>query len=411
MQYLNAIRGAIDIAKTENKPELVLKLNKEAVKFINSFNALNMEKSQKNISKNMQTEIDNVAELLGTNGIKNAHKKLNVAKDFQNFNDEHCNIVTLSKVTNDEGKEHIVVEAEVAFKGLTDEQKQEYQNREGKNWYNVMPEWERKLVDRYADTIQNGRHVIPTQLRQIVGMKNAFEKIGAITDKDGKNFETLLTSKHAGTLASISNDIDSRQKITDLNARQAQEWLEDGFTIHTNTLNSGPIGAGNDPTIVDQTKKSMENVGGKNTNTPLNLFRLIGVTNNFSGVSDTLNKIAENLLTEKGIDELKAHIKPRSKFERFFRINKPKGNAVEIINNANLTDQEKEILKKAVTLRENIEQADIPFRISFETKLPFISFDKENINLNISDALSNLTEKIRQNKQENKTTSLINLLQ
>ncbi|MEG8230368.1 hypothetical protein O6R16_04890 [Candidatus Rickettsia tasmanensis] len=45
MQYLNAIRGAIDIAKGENKPELVLKLNKEAVKFINSFNALNMEKS------------------------------------------------------------------------------------------------------------------------------------------------------------------------------------------------------------------------------------------------------------------------------------------------------------------------------------------------------------------------------
>ena len=51
MQYLNAIRGAIDIAKTENEPELVLKLNKEAVKFINSFNALNMEKSQENISK------------------------------------------------------------------------------------------------------------------------------------------------------------------------------------------------------------------------------------------------------------------------------------------------------------------------------------------------------------------------
>ncbi|KDO03146.1 MULTISPECIES: hypothetical protein [spotted fever group] len=52
----------------------MLKLNKEAVKFINSFNALNMEKSQKNISKNMQFEIDNVAELPGKNGIKNAHK-------------------------------------------------------------------------------------------------------------------------------------------------------------------------------------------------------------------------------------------------------------------------------------------------------------------------------------------------
>ncbi|WP_017208706.1 hypothetical protein [Rickettsia australis] len=121
----------------------MLKLNKEAVKFINSFNALNMAKSQANISKNMKAEIDKVAELLGKNGIKNARKKLNVAKYFQNFNDEHCNIiVTLSKAINDEGKEHIIVEAEVAFKGLTEEQKQEYQNREGKNWYNVMPEWE-----------------------------------------------------------------------------------------------------------------------------------------------------------------------------------------------------------------------------------------------------------------------------
>ncbi|KJW04114.1 hypothetical protein [Rickettsia argasii] len=165
------------------------------------------------------------------------------------------------------------------------------------------------------------------------------------------------------------------------------------------------------PQLLIRQKKSMENVGGKNTNTPLNLFRLIGVTNNFAGVSDTLNKIAKNLPTEKGIDELKAHIKPRSKFERFFMINKPKGNAAETINNANLTDQEKEIFKKAVTLRKNIEQADIPFRVSFETKLPFISFDKENINLNISDVLSKLTAKIRQNKQETKTTSLINLPQ
>ncbi|AAL02596.1 hypothetical protein [Rickettsia conorii] len=50
-EYLNAIRGAINIAKGKNKPELVLKLNKKTVKFINRFNAFNMEKSQENISK------------------------------------------------------------------------------------------------------------------------------------------------------------------------------------------------------------------------------------------------------------------------------------------------------------------------------------------------------------------------
>ena len=61
----------------------MLKLNKEAVKFINSFNALNMEKSQENISKNMQAEIDNVTELLGKNGIKNAHKNQMLLKIFK----------------------------------------------------------------------------------------------------------------------------------------------------------------------------------------------------------------------------------------------------------------------------------------------------------------------------------------
>ena len=50
------------------------------------------------------------------------------------------------------------------------------------------------------------------------------------------------------------------------------------------------------------------------------------------------NKIATNSPTAKGIDELKVHIKPRSKF------NKTKGSAAAIINNVNLTDQEKEIL-------------------------------------------------------------------
>ncbi|WP_395476984.1 hypothetical protein [Rickettsia endosymbiont of Pantilius tunicatus] len=45
-----------------------------------------------------------------------------------------------------------------------------------------MPSWERQLVNKYAEKIKEGEHVIPTQLRQIVGMKNAFEKITAIAE-------------------------------------------------------------------------------------------------------------------------------------------------------------------------------------------------------------------------------------
>lgn len=86
------------------------------------------------ISPNVKDKINDIAILLENNGVKEVHKKLNVAKDFQNFNDEHCNIVTLSNV-----KDNTVIEAEVALKGITNEQKEEYQNRADKDWFKKMP--------------------------------------------------------------------------------------------------------------------------------------------------------------------------------------------------------------------------------------------------------------------------------
>ncbi|MFY9589158.1 hypothetical protein [Rickettsia endosymbiont of Halotydeus destructor] len=387
MQYLNAIRGAIDIAEGENKPELVSQLNKEAVKFINSFNALNMKESQASISKNMQDEIDGVAKLLSENGIKDAHKKLNVAKDFQNFNDEHCNIVTLSKVTDKQGKNHTVIEAEVALKGLTEEQKQEYQNRADKKWFTKMPVWERKLVNKYAETINAGNHVIPTQLRQIVGMKNAFEKITAIADEDGKNFEPLLTSKHAGTLASLSYDEDSRQEIANQNARQAKEFIGNK-RLHANTLNSGPVGWGDDPEIVKQTQQAMAQTESKITNTAFNSFRLSSYANDFSGVKSTLSTIASTLEGQE-FDDIKTHLKPQGTLSKILGLNKPKGNAKELVtklwNSQKIDEKTAKILLEAVNLKNDVEKADVPVRIFG---------DKENINLKISTALNALTEKI-----------------
>ncbi|WP_347939208.1 hypothetical protein [Rickettsia oklahomensis] len=47
-------------------------------------------------------------------------------------------------------------------------------------------------------------------------MKNAFEKITAITDKDGKE---LHNSKHEGALTSLSYNKGSRQETTNLNEK------------------------------------------------------------------------------------------------------------------------------------------------------------------------------------------------
>ncbi|WP_342270181.1 hypothetical protein [Rickettsia endosymbiont of Orchestes rusci] len=401
MQYLNAVRAAIDIAKIEEKPELEEQLKNEAVTFIENFNKKNENKSQEEISINVKNKINDIAVILEENGIKQIHKKLNVAKDFQNLNDEHCNIVTVSNVKDKQGKEHVVIEAEAALKGLTIEQKAEYEKIKTENkpkWFTAMKDWESKLVERYADKIVQGDHVISTQLRQIVGMKNAFEKITAIADSNGENFKVLHNSKHAGTLASISHDTNSRQEITNLNAKQAQEWIGKDHILHTNTLNSGPANipfpsVHIDIDIVKSTNLAMQVVGGKNTNTAFNQFRKIAAFNNFDGAKQQLNDIADNLPKEENFDSIKTHLKPRGRLERLFGINKPKGDLSGLLDIAkqthNLSPETIKTLKDAADLRKDVEKADVAF---------FRGADKENISVDISRKLNFVSTGITNSK-------------
>jgi len=384
MQYLNAVRAAIDIAKIEGKPELENQLKNEAVTFIENFNKNNENKSQEEISVNVKNKVNNIAVFLEENGIKEVYKKLNVAKDFQNFNDEHCNIATLSNVKDKDGKNHIVIEAEVGLKGITEEQFLEYQNRADKKWFTEMPVWERQLVNKYAEIIKDGDHVIPTQLRQIVGMKNAFEKITAISTDNGE-LEVIHTSKHAGTLASISHDEDSRQEITDLNSKQAQEWMGD-HVLHANTLNSGTANfktPHKDAELVTLTKRAMDHVGGHHTNTAFNKFRKIAAFNNFDGAKQQLNDIANNLPEEGNFKSIKTHLKPRGKLARLFGINKPKDDLTTMLNTevnaGRLSLEAHKILTDAADLRKDIEKADVTF---------FRGADKENISSDISRKLN-----------------------
>ncbi|WP_341794544.1 hypothetical protein [Rickettsia endosymbiont of Rhinocyllus conicus] len=391
MQYLNVIRAAIDIAEIEGKPEaLKTELRKQAVDFIDNFHKDNEKNSQMQISPNVKDKINDIAILLENNGIKEVHKKLNVAKDFQNFNDEHCNIVTLSNIKDKNGKDHTVIEAEVALKGITDEQKAEYQNRADKDWFKKMPSWERQLVNKYAETIKEGEHVIPTQLRQIVGMKNAFEKITAIAEEN-KPIEIIHASKHAGTLASISRDKESQQRITDLNTKQAQEWMGD-HKLHANTLNSGAanfVVPHPDAKLVTLTKRAIDHVGGRYTNTAFNKFRRIAGFNHFDGTKEQLNDLANNLPKETNFKYIATHLKPRGKLERLFGINKPKGDLKTMLNTefnaGRLSKQAHEILTNAASLKQDIEKADAIF---------YRGADKENISSSISRKLNYLSNQI-----------------
>jgi hypothetical protein len=241
-----------------------------------------------------------------------------------------------------------------------------------------MPEWEQELCKKYASKIIAGEHVIPTQLRQIAGMKNAFEKITAIYQEE--SLEILHTSKHAGTLASLARDKSARQDITDGNAEQAKDWIG-GKKLHCNTFNSGPLGAGDDPEIVRSTKKAMDNVGGKQTNTAFNSFRYSGFANDLKGAKDTLKMLSASLPEDKEFKKIKSYLQPKGFFGRLFRTGSAEKEIQDLLSSKKIDATAVEILKSAVDLKRSVEKADSLLRFG----------DAENASLATSTKLNKLT--------------------
>ncbi len=432
IQYLNAIRAAMDIAEHEGKSEeLKGTLLAKATDFIERFNNENAKTSQKELQKLVRKEIDDIALSLNQYGIEGAHKKLNVAKEFQGFNDKHCNIVTISSVVANK-KAHTVIEAEVGMKQLTAEQKAEYaviqehaefskaakkllaQNeipedeppsRELPKWYNALSDLEKELCKKYVSQIMDGKHVMPTQLRQLSGMKNAFEKITAVQEPTTSELTTLKlttihTSYHAGTLASFSKDEAAREAIVNGNALQAKAWIGEKKTLHCNTLNSGPtIGTKQDRTIVKQTLKLQ---GINITNSALNAFRRFSGANRFDGAKDVLDtleggfkdgsiwfnpsfpelKQPETPEDAKAIEIITNHLKPKGLFGRMTRSGDPEDAIKKLEASKHLSTENAMVIRRAIKLREAIESADKPFKL----------LDLENSSLQVSTALSSLSD-------------------
>jgi len=299
------------------------------------------------------------------------HKKLEVMRECQNLNDKHAAIVTISSVG---GK--TVFEGEVPLKGLTEEQKSYYTGLNNQSWFKAMEPWEQKLCTRYAPIIAEGNHVISTQLRKIPGLRNAFEKITGIAENN--EIEVLHTSKHAGATACLSSDKDMRQTLSDANARQAKEWVDKDRVLHCNTFNSANIGLAGDIEFADRNQASMKTIGGKNTNTAFNILKVFGASNRYTGVKDTLNALADKCPNE----EIASHLRPRSRLKRLFGIDKPKGDLDQLLKN--VSEERREIYKKAIDLRSTLDKADVPLRIG----------DPENRSLALSTKLNFLAQSL-----------------
>ncbi|MGI4776066.1 MAG: hypothetical protein ACRYE9_04000 [Janthinobacterium lividum] len=406
IQYLNVIRAATDIANIEGKASLAQGLKDRAQEFVGSFHEENQALSQKDIAKKVNQEIIKVIQSLEKEGIQDARDKVNVAKDFQNLKDDHSNIATISSIEHG-GKKHTIIEAEVGLRGLTNTQKEEYikvqkfydpNNPEAsKNnlpkWFEQLRPFEKALCHRNLAAIIDGKHVLSTQLRQIVGMKNAFEKITAIKEEN-QEMKILHESKHAGTIASFARGDNTeardseRARITAESAKQAQEWIGKDRQLHCLTLNSGPnMGTETDKVIVSATVKAMNAPANKDnpvdnnslakagraTNLAYNLLRMFGKANVYDGLKEIIEDVHGGLTAS--LDGKK----PSKALN---------ANTIEEMEKKSKLGKEAAgILRDTVVIISMLNKADRPFRL-----------DLKNISADIIIAQTNLMDRIAKAK-------------
>ncbi len=358
--------------------------------------------SQKEIFAKSSEEIITIVSACEAYCISNASKKLNIAKDFQNFNDKHGNISTISTVRGEGGADQTVIESEIGLKGLTEAQKQAYApilegSTNKPSWYTSMSELEQKLCDKYAPVIIAGEHTLSSQLRKIPGMRNAFEKVTSIveTSAEGPVVKTLHKSKHAGSLAAFPKDADSKQELCDLNAEQAQQWIGSDKRLHCNTFNSEfylPFTAGlrRDPEIVKQTRNAMSKIKGKATNTAFNDLRIFGKASNYGGANDVITEISNGLGNNQEFNKIKSYLNSDTEILEGAATNEIK----RLQTQGLISEKSAEILEKTIDLSQTIKTKSHSW----------FSLDPENASLAISTKINQLANCISRLDSEDSTS-------
>ncbi|WP_243018647.1 hypothetical protein [Candidatus Cardinium hertigii] len=150
------------------------------------------------------------------------NEKLRLAENYVGLDDTHYNVTTIFTIQNHK----FALEDKQAFK-LTDQQKNDYINRKKQTWYSHLDPLETLFLNAYVNKFLDGNHYIPTQLRKIPGLRNAYQKSLWKYDKNHQK-KLLATYYHSGSLASPIQykDQNSRRadwQITKDNWNQVQQ--------------------------------------------------------------------------------------------------------------------------------------------------------------------------------------------
>jgi hypothetical protein len=401
MMVLSTFQAAQDVIdcnnSVTNKGDLKRKTQEMAFNFLERFAKENDGRSAEELAKQSHVEISKIADFLQEYGVNNAEKKLTKATHFQNFKQkQNYNPVTISTISDKDNHSHTLIEAGIAYKGLTDEQKELY-NKIIKN--SSISKLQKSLMEKYREEIFSGDYVIPAQLINAVpGIKNAFEELTLLV-KDVKsgilvtadNIEVIDVRKRAAALPTLLKDRELTAQIADANIEQAKILIGNGKKVHWNSLNTDiPMGSlfggRKESEIVQHTRQASENSYSSFTATPFNRYRRIGVASDLGGIEDYLDKLSDSISSEsKAGRTLKKHIKSKNGFLPLPNFTKAISEIEANPDNADLVT----IAKLAKEVKKAAKQASAHFRFKD-------GFDEENISLQVSTKFSRLTRLVNE---------------
>lgn len=297
MQILNQARGAILLLDepgiTEDQKEAAKNaLYKMANKALEDTDQL--PERIKNYNADMLA-------ILSDAGITEAAEKLNFAKEIASFKDEHEHIATL---TSHNGR--IICEADVMLE-LTSDQKEQYQKiADGKvnevKWFSALPPYKQNLIKGVAGDIAKGNKVIPAQLRELAGLRNAYEKTTTVQEEGTNKLKVVARAIHCGAPASKSADKDSQQVIANQNLEQLQSHYPENIKVNANILTSNQQEG-----WISKQIKAVKNVSF--TASPINHWRLLsGSGKDHTQFENNLFSIAGALRGDKKLQSTTKHI-------------------------------------------------------------------------------------------------------
>lgn len=243
----------IDSNLAPHAKEKIVKLLKESKDQIMQQNIT--EKNLESISRQFNEQSLKILTKYNNSAVAVSKKNIALIRDYCNFKDEHEHVITVgSKVhtSNSPDKQHPVT-ASMMVAPLSKDILQEcskigelnkLKSKHHKNisdiykpiltqklnqtplWFQGLSTLEQDLITKHFDKITDNKHILPTSLRNLPGLRNAYVEVRGISE-NGKLENSHLECR-SGTLAQfLYSDKNEAQRITNLNFKRAVELSGD----------------------------------------------------------------------------------------------------------------------------------------------------------------------------------------